>query len=161
VRVTTHDSIDTHDSRERFDFIVVGSGAGGGPLAANLAEAAFRVLLLEAGGDNRCAYYDVPIMQARASEDADMRWDFFVRHYGGDAAQRRDSKFVAAEDGVLYPRRATLGGSTATSGLVTIYPHNSDWDHIAELTGDESWRADLELQRAETIRPKLPRASRR
>jgi choline dehydrogenase len=119
------------------------------------------VLLPEAGGGYQCAYCDVPIMQARASEDADMRWDFFVRHYVGDAVQRRDGKFVAAEDGVLYPRGAPLGGSTATSGLVTIYPNNSDWDHIAELTGDESWRADLELQRAETIRPKLPRASRR
>ena len=92
VRVTTPDSIDTHDSRECFDFIVVSSGAGGSPLAANLAEAGFRVLLPEAGGDYQCAYCDVPIMQARASEDADMRWDFFVRHYGGDAAQRRDQR---------------------------------------------------------------------
>ena len=31
---------------ERFDFIVVGSGAGGGPLAANLVTRGFRVLLL-------------------------------------------------------------------------------------------------------------------
>ena len=36
---------------EDFDYIVVGSGAGGGPLAANLANAGFRVLLMEAGGD--------------------------------------------------------------------------------------------------------------
>src|SRR5438445_306996 len=25
--------------------------------------------------------------------------------------------------------------------MITIVPHDSDWNHIAELTGDESWRA--------------------
>jgi len=34
------------------DYIVIGSGATGGPLAANLARAGFRVLLLEAGGED-------------------------------------------------------------------------------------------------------------
>jgi choline dehydrogenase len=33
------------------DFVIVGSGAGGGPLAANLALAGFSVLLIDAGGD--------------------------------------------------------------------------------------------------------------
>jgi choline dehydrogenase-like flavoprotein len=55
---------------DRSDFVIVGSGAGGGPLAANLAEAGFSVLLLEAGDDHRCPYYDVPVFHARASEDA-------------------------------------------------------------------------------------------
>ena len=36
-----------------YEYIVVGSGAGGGTVAARLAEAGKTVLLLEAGGDAR------------------------------------------------------------------------------------------------------------
>src|SRR5262245_53199629 len=36
---------------DEFEFVVVGAGAGGGPLAARLARQGHRVLLLEAGGD--------------------------------------------------------------------------------------------------------------
>lgn len=144
--------VDPHLRRDAdSDFIIVGSGAGGGPLAANLVEAGFSVLLIEAGSDHRCPYYDVPIMQARASEDAEMRWDFFVRHYADDGQQRRDDKFVPERDGVLYPRGSTLGGSTAISALVTVYPHNSDWDDLADLTGDADWSAQVMRERFQRI----------
>ena len=124
-----------------FDYVIVGSGAGGGPLAANLALAGFRVLLLEAGGDEDSYTYDVPAFHALASEDERYAWNFFVRHYADDARQRRDPKFRSAQNGVLYPRCATLGGCTRTT-LIMLYPHNSDWDHIAALTGDKSWSSD-------------------
>jgi choline dehydrogenase len=129
-------------SHGEFDYVVVGSGAGGGPLAANLALAGFDVLLLEAGGEDDFPDYRVPAFHARASEDERFAWNFFVRHYADDARQTRDEKFSAAENGVLYPRCATLGGCTAHNAMIFIYPHNSDWDGIAELTGDASWSSD-------------------
>jgi choline dehydrogenase len=69
-----------------------------------------------------------------------MAWNFFVHHYSKD--EQRDDKFVAAQNGVLYPRAGTLGGCTAHNAMITMVPHDSDWDGIADLTGDDSWRAD-------------------
>ncbi len=129
-------------------------------MAARLAEAGRKVILLEAGGDPKeltgadvvskegrlpCDY-DVPAFHAFASENEAMKWDFFVRHYADSETQKLDPKYSAeydgrAVDGVLYPRAGTLGGCTAHNAMILVYPHNADWDHIAELTGDSSWRA--------------------
>ena len=144
---------------EQFDYLVVGSGAGGGPLAANLAKAGFRVLLMEAGGDQDSLDYSVPGFNGLATEDETYRWDYYVRHYTDQAQQERDPKFVASQNGILYPRAGTLGGCTAHNALITVYPSNSDWNDIAEITGDQSWNADAmrqwfqKLERCEYLSP--------
>jgi choline dehydrogenase len=127
-------------SAEPYDYIVIGSGAGGGPLAANLAMRGFRVLLIEAGSAPESHNYQVPCFHALSSEEKDMAWNFFVHHY--DQNEQRDPKYREQPGGVLYPRAGTLGGCTAHNAMITIVPHDSDWNAIADLTGDESWRAE-------------------
>jgi choline dehydrogenase len=107
-------------------------------VAANLAEAGYRVLLLEAGPPHgNPNYYRTPALSLRAAEDPAISWDFFVRHYTETAAH--GDAFLPDKGGVFYPRSSTLGGCTAHHAMVTSYPAHSDWEHIRRLTGDEEW----------------------
>jgi choline dehydrogenase len=81
----------------------------------------------------------VPCFHALSTEDEEMAWNFFVHHYAKDEERDRE-KYVKGK-GILYPRAGTLGGCTAHNAMITVVPHDSDWEHIADLTGDESWRA--------------------
>jgi choline dehydrogenase len=143
---------------ESFDYVVVGAGAGGGVLAARLAEAGKRVLVLDAGDDpvkqldapssNRSvsADYQVPAFHAFASENPGLRWDFWVRHYANTQQQEKDWRYRRTwggetVDGILYPRASGLGGCTGHNAMIIVQPNNADWNHIWQVTGDASWRA--------------------
>jgi choline dehydrogenase len=140
-----------------YEYVVVGSGAGGGPVAARLALAGHKTLLIEAGDDQGANInYTVPAYNAKVSEDQQVAWNFFVRHYADDEQQARDWKTSydtpdgdvytgldppegSVMKGTLYPRTGTLGGCTAHNALIAVYPHQSDFEYIANLTGDDSW----------------------
>lgn len=73
-----------------FDYIVVGSGPGGAPLASNLARAGHTVLLMEAGDDQtENANVSQWLNFNAAGNDPATRWDFFVRHSDDDAREAR------------------------------------------------------------------------
>jgi choline dehydrogenase len=126
-----------------YEYIVVGSGAGGGTVAARLAEKGHTVLLLEAGGEEAPWSYRVPVFHGLATEDDEMRLDHYVRHYADEARQEKDPKYLveraAGRPGVYYPRARTLGGCTAHYAMIIIRPHDSDWRVIRDATGDPSW----------------------
>jgi choline dehydrogenase len=112
---------------DEYDYVIVGSGAGGGPLACRLAMAGYKTLLIEAGGDaNGNVNVSVPGYQAVVTQDPTLRWDIFVNHYKELSRQKRDPKFTyevapyeyhvgpnpppgAVEKGILYPRGSSLG----------------------------------------------------
>ncbi len=125
------------------EYIVIGSGAGGGPLACNLAKAGYKVVLLEAGDDDPQADFpaEVPFFGGSIADDQRISWGYFVRHYANDEKQRRDPNYDPQKDGVWYPRVGALGGCTIHSLMVEMYPSNSDWEYIAEITKDPSWKA--------------------
>ncbi|KAI0472351.1 hypothetical protein F4859DRAFT_515203 [Xylaria cf. heliscus] len=144
---------------ESYDYIVVGSGPGGAPLAANLARAGYSVTLLEAGrdlGDNK-NYSEIANFIA-AGNDEKSRWDFFVKHSDDEAREAKyekttwrtaDGSFYVGLDppkgstrlGIYYPRAATLGGCAMHNGGICTLPNDADWDYIAEITGDDGWLA--------------------
>jgi choline dehydrogenase-like flavoprotein len=144
----------------RYDYIVVGSGAGGAPLAARLAERGKRVLVLEAGPrladrpahDPAAEVSAVAGLSAASTEHPDFSWRFLVDHYQRDADGRLPDGI--AEDpkeykkdlppgdprrGIFYPRASALGGCTVHNAMITIAGPDADWDELAEFLRDESW----------------------
>ncbi|PHH50242.1 Oxygen-dependent choline dehydrogenase [Ceratocystis fimbriata CBS 114723] len=146
-----------------YDYVVVGSGPGGGPLASRLARAGKKVLLIEAGDDRGDSDLSkVPGLQINVGEDPETRWSYFVDHYTDPAQQDLDSKqaYLVGEDeyviskaesdklgtnppraGILYPRAGTLGGCASHNAMITTTPMRRDWNSIAQTTGDSSWDA--------------------
>jgi len=139
-------------SFETYDYVVVGAGPGGAPVAANLARAGYTVAIIEAGLDPKgtdveqidstvTTIYNTPVFFTATAEHPLLSWDFYVNNYDNDEQARKNSKYVEGK-GILYPRGACLGGSMSHNALIFVYPHDSDFNEISDITGDGSWDAN-------------------
>ncbi|MEO9591601.1 GMC family oxidoreductase [Rhodopirellula bahusiensis] len=143
------------------DFILVGSGAGGSPLAARLAERGYQVAVVEMGprkpdkaSDAVVENTEVPLLHPETTEDSRHSLRYFVKHFDHDPNESLDPKIhrgdvdsrdgvePADDQGVLYPRAQGLGGCTLHNAMITIAGPPEDWDEIAEAVGDPSWNGD-------------------
>jgi len=128
------------------EYIIIGSGPGGGPLAVNLAKAGHKVVLFEAGSPaaDLNSTIAVPLFNPLVCEEPEIAWNYYVRHYSDQTQQEKDSKYIPAgvpnstnpNGGIYYPRCSTIGGCSTHNVLLMVYPSNSDFDTIANAFND-------------------------
>lgn len=113
---------------ETFDFIIVGAGSAGCVLANRLsADPNHRVLLLEAGPEDRNPWIHIPLGYGKTLLNDQLNWKFESEpepNLGG----RRD--FLA--------RGRTLGGSSSINGMIYMRGQPRDYDQWAQL-GCKGW----------------------
>jgi choline dehydrogenase len=111
-----------------FDYIVVGAGSAGCVLANRLtASGKHRVLLIEAGGEDRNLWIHVPIGYAKLFTDARHNW-----LYNSEPEPELGGRQI------IQPRGKVMGGSSSINGLLYIRGQAEDFDHWRQL-GNAGW----------------------
>ena len=107
---------------QTFDYIVVGAGSAGCVLANRLtASDKYRVLLLEAGGEDKNFWIHFPLGYGKHFSNPELNW-----LYNSEPAAAIGNRSIA------QPRGKVLGGSSSINGLVYIRGQREDYD---------AWRA--------------------
>jgi choline dehydrogenase len=123
------------------DYIIVGAGSAGCVLANRLsAKAGVKVILLEAGGDDRPTHnprqfmsnlmIHVPVGYARTLKDPKVNWLYNTEPDPGTGGRTH-----------VWPRGKVLGGSSSINGLIYIRGQHADYDGWRQL-GCEGWGWD-------------------
>lgn len=121
----------TDGSRE-FDYIVVGAGSAGCLMANRLsADANNSVLLIEAGGRDNYHWIHVPVGYLYCIDNPRTDWRF--RTEPDEGLNGRS---------LIYPRGKVLGGCSSINGMIYMRGQARDYEHWAEVTGDDGWRWD-------------------
>ena len=113
------------------DFVVIGAGSAGCAVAARLSEdPGTRVLLLEAGGEDKNRWIHIPLGFGKTFADPSVNWCYETEPDPG-----------AADRKVFWPRGKVLGGSSSINGMVYIRGQAEDFDHWRQL-GNTGWSFD-------------------
>jgi choline dehydrogenase len=113
---------------EDYDYIIVGAGSAGSVLANRLtANGQNRVLLLEAGGDDRRFWLQVPLGYGKCFYDSRVNWMYQTEPVANTA--NRTS---------YWPRGKVLGGSSSINAMIYIRGQAEDYDHWC-AAGNPGW----------------------
>lgn len=111
-----------------YDYIIVGAGSAGCVLANRLTEnGRHRVLLLEAGGDDRSFWIDMPIGYGKTFYDRRFNWMYSTEADPGTGGRA-----------AYWPRGRVLGGSSSINAMVYIRGQAEDFDEWA-AEGNPGW----------------------
>lgn len=113
---------------EHFDYVVVGAGTAGCLLANRLsADPDARVLLLEAGGDDRYLWIHIPV-----------GYLYCIGNPRTDWLYRTEPEPGLGGRSIGYPRGKGLGGCSSINGMIYMRGQRRDYDEWA-AAGNDGW----------------------
>ena len=127
-----------------YDYIIIGAGSAGCVLAYRLGEDPnTRILVLEAGGDDRAVMVQMPSALTIPMNTARFNWGMATEPEPGLGARQ-----------INLPRGRGLGGSSSINGMCWVRGNPMDYE-LWEALGADGWRWSNVLpyfQRLESVR---------
>ena len=119
---------------DAYDYIVTGAGSAGCAVAARLSESGrHRVLLLEAGGEDRYPWIHVPMGYSRLFSNPRVNW-----MYESEPEPELEGRSM------YQPRGKVLGGTSSINGMVYMRGNPADYDEWRQR-GCTGWDWDSVL----------------